>query len=94
MDLHLDEKCTNGVWFTYGFYNGADPGRIGWRSQKIFKNLRGGLAGAVGTVWAEGWWKPTRSGANRTFAPVSALFAPANEQMNPLHVQMGCGLPL
>ena len=52
MDLHLDEKCTNGVWFTYGFYNGAEPGRIGWRSKKVFKNLRRGLAGTVGTVWA------------------------------------------
>ena len=43
MDLHLDEKCTNGVWFTYGFYNGAEPGRIRWRSKKIFKNLKEGL---------------------------------------------------
>ena len=85
MDLHLDEKCTNGVWFTYGFYNGAEPGRIRWRSKKIFKNLRGGLAGTVGTVWAEGGWKRTRSEANQTFAPVNEALAPVNEKRKPLH---------
>ena len=54
MDLHLDEKCTNGVWFTYGFYNGAEPGRIRWRSKKIFKNLRGGWRGQWGQCGQRG----------------------------------------